>query len=290
MQNIDPLYFLQPAGTIAFSAGLVIYWHRKRHFTRAAFVYSLFAYAGVIAIKIVVQVLTYNAFLTRFGNSSPALGAYFGVQTVLFEVGGAFLVAAWAVSRGKLNAKDAEGYGLGLAFWENAGYLGVLGALSLASTYLALASGGLAAQEFYSSLSDTRPDLFYPPSLALPLVGYGLLERVTSLLFHFSWGYLCLLAAFLHKRRYFLLALPMGLVDFFVPFAASLSILVSEAFIFVLGLGSLGLTLLVTRSLRHHDRPAEGLATEFKKAVPDDAPDLTEIMTRAFDDDARSSG
>jgi hypothetical protein len=214
------------------------------------------AYAGAIAVKVAVQVLTYTTFLARFGDNPAALGAYFGIQTVLLEVGGAFLVATWAVSRGKLSTKDAEGYGLGLAFWENAGYLGVLGLFTLVSIYLTLAISPIS-QQVYSSLISTRPDLFYPPSQALPLVGYGLLERVTSLLFHVSWGYLCLIAASMHKRMYFLLALPMGLVDFFLPFVGILGVLEFESLLFVLGLGSLALTLLVTRSLRHRSGPAE---------------------------------
>jgi hypothetical protein len=252
MQNIDPLYFLQPIVTIAFSAGLVIYWNRKRTFTGAVFTLSLLAYAGAIAAKIVLQTFTYAPFLARYGSNLPALGVYFGLQTVFFEVGGAYVVSVWAVSRGRLNAKDAEGYGLGLAFWENVGYLGVLGLLTLSSIYLTLASGGSTAEEFYSSLVKARPDLFYPAAQALVLVGYGVLERVASLLFHFSWGYLCLLAVCLRSRRYFLLALPMGLVDFFVPFAASLGILVSESLVLVLGLGCLGLAWLVTKGSRKY--------------------------------------
>ena len=116
MQNIDALYFLQPILTVAFSAGLVIYWNRKRSFTRAALVLSLLAYAGAIAAKIILQTLTYSGFVSRVGNNPVALGGYFGVQTVFFEVGGAYLVAAWAVSRKKLDSKDAESYGLGLGF------------------------------------------------------------------------------------------------------------------------------------------------------------------------------
>jgi hypothetical protein len=81
--------------------------------------------AGAIAVKVALQALTYPAFQARFGDSRTALGAYLGVQTVLFEVGGAFLISAWAVSRCKLNGEDAEGYGLGLAFWENAGRIGM---------------------------------------------------------------------------------------------------------------------------------------------------------------------
>ena len=108
MQNIDALYFLQPIVTIAFSAGLVIYWNRKRSFTRAALVLSLLAYAGAIAVKIILQTLTYSEFVSRVGNNPVALGAYFGVQTVFFEVGGAYLVAVWAVSRGTLRAMGLD--------------------------------------------------------------------------------------------------------------------------------------------------------------------------------------
>jgi len=249
MQNIDALYFLQPIVTIAFSAGLVIYWNRKRSFTRAALVLSLLAYAGAIAVKIILQTLTYSGFVSRVGNNPVALGAYFGVQTVFFEVGGAYLVAVWAVSRRRLNPRDAESYGLGLAFWENAGYVGTLGTLTLLSIYAALAIGGPTAEEVYSILVVARPDLFYPAMQALTLVGYALLERVSSLLFHFSWGYLCLLAACTARKRYLLLALPMGLVDFSVPFAGILGTVAFEVLIFLLGLGCLGLVLLATKDL-----------------------------------------
>ena len=118
------------------------------------------------------------------------------------------------------------------------------------SIYLTLALGGPTGQGVYSALVATRPDLFYPPVQALPLIGFGLLERVTSLLFHVSWGYLCLNAALLHKRTYLLLALPMGLVDFFVPFAPVFGLPLFEAFIFALALGSVAVTLLATRNLR----------------------------------------
>jgi hypothetical protein len=250
MQNINPLYFLQPVITIAFSVGLVIYWRLKRSFTRGVLVQSLVAYAGAIAAKIVFQYSTFGAFLASFGDSSTALGVYFGVQTVFFEVGGAYLVAAWAFSRGKLGSNDAEGYGIGLALWENAGYLGILGLVNLLSVYLTLAFGGPGTQEFYSTLVQTQPALFNPASQVLPLVGYGLLERVTSLLFHFSWGYLSLLAVCLRDRRYLLVALPMGMLDFFVPFAGSLGLLVFELTIFALGLSALAVTWLVTKNSR----------------------------------------
>ena len=250
MQNIDSLYFLQPIVTIAFSSGLIIYWFLRRRFTIAVFLYSLIAYAGAIACKVVLQVLTFNTVLAGFRGDLVLLGIYFAIQTVFFEVGGAYLVALWGVSRVNLNSKDAEAYGLGLAFWENAGYLGVLGLFGLVSIYLTLNSGSAISQELYSNLINSRPNLFYPPSQALPLIGFSLLERVTSLLFHFSWGYLCLLGAALHKRRYFLFALPMGLLDFFVPFAGYLGVPIFELLIYVLGLCNLGVTLFITKRLR----------------------------------------
>jgi len=250
MQNIDVVYFLQPLATIAFSAGLVIYWHLKRRFTGQVFLWSLFAYGGAIVCKVILQALTFNAVMAGFHGDLSILGAYFGLQTVIFEVGGAYLVAKLAISRSKLVASDAEAYGVGLAFWENAGYLGVLGMFSLLSIYLTLSAGSVSSLELYSNLITSRPALFYSPSQALPLIGFSLIERVTSLLFHCCWGYLCLLSAFTRNRRYFLIALPMGLLDFFVPFANYLGIPIFELFIYALGLGTLGVTLYVTKEAR----------------------------------------
>ncbi|MGD0424371.1 MAG: YhfC family glutamic-type intramembrane protease [Candidatus Bathyarchaeia archaeon] len=250
MQNIDALYLLQPVVTIAFSAGLVIHWHLKRRFTALALLCSLLAYGGAIACKVIFQAITFNALMVGFHGDLSILGTYFGIQTVVFEVGGAYLVAKLAVSRGKLEAGDAAAYGLGLAFWENAGYLGVLGIFSLLSIYLTFSAGTISSLELYSNLITNRPTLFYPPLQALPLIGFSILERVSSLLFHFCWGYLCLLSASTHNRRYFLLALPMGLLDFFVPFANYFGIPFFELFIYVLGLSTLGLTLFITKEAR----------------------------------------
>lgn len=131
--EIDPIYFVSPLSVIAFSSGLVIYWHLKRKLTVWTFLYSLTAYAGAIALKYAVQIPTIEAFESAAGSNPFALGFYYGSQTALFEVGGAFLLALIAVSRGKFTADDAEGYGFGLAFWENA----ILFAIPLLIAYIA---------------------------------------------------------------------------------------------------------------------------------------------------------
>jgi hypothetical protein len=251
LQNIDPVNFLQPAATVAFSFGLVIYWRYKRRFTKAVPLYSLLAYAGAIALKVVLQSLTARQVSSGFHGDPVVLGAYVGIQTVVFEVGGAFLVATLAVSRGHFNAKDAEGYGLGLALWENGVLLGIFGLVNLTTYYLMLRSNSPAAESLYSTLLASQPILFSPPGQALFANVLGILERVSSLLVHFSWGYLCLISAFFRKRKYFLLALPMGLIDFFVPFASRMNIVTFEFLIFGFGLVCLVLSLgLARREIR----------------------------------------
>jgi uncharacterized membrane protein YhfC len=211
---------------------------------------SLIAYAGAILVKVIAQALTVGPFTSAVGGNAAYLGLYYGLQTVFFEVGGAYLVACYAFSKGKIRAEDAEGYGIGLAFWEN----GVLVGGSLLLNYVIydvlLFGGGTVAQQFYTSLSQIAPSLFNPPSGALPLVGFAILERVSSLLSHFSWGLLCVLAVTLRKKIYLWLALPMGLVDFLVPFAGQLGLPAFEALNFVLSLASLGVALGTTIRVR----------------------------------------
>ena len=185
-----------------------------------------------------------------FHGDPSILGAYFGLQTVIFEIGGAYLVAVLAISRGKLNVKDSAAYGIGLAFWENAGYLGSLGIFNLLSIYLTLSLGTISSLELYTNLITNRPALFYSSSQALPLIAFSILERVTSLIFHFCWGYLCLLSASTHKYRYFIAALPMGLLDFFIPYVTYLGVPLFESFIYVLALATLALTMFITRRER----------------------------------------
>ena len=116
MQNIDPVFILQPVVGIVVCTLLLVYWHGRRGFELVVLAYSFAAYAVAIAMKYAVQLPTIDAVASYFGQQSVGLGIYYGAQTVFFEVGMAYLVARYSVKKGKLGAKDAEGYGAGLAF------------------------------------------------------------------------------------------------------------------------------------------------------------------------------
>ena len=187
-----------------------------------------------------------------------------------FEVGGAFLIASYTVRRGHFKARDAEGYGLGLALWENGLYIGALTLIDYIIYYAILSSGSSSgiAQTLYSALSKDAPALFYPSSGALPLVGYAILERVTSLLGHFSWGLLCVLAAVYRKKIYFLIALPMGfLIDFFVPFSGSLGLGLNELILFVISLASLAVALRVYRGTQKENETGQASSPKEARAA-----------------------
>jgi hypothetical protein len=234
MQNIDPLFILQPVIVIIICTALLLYWYRKRRFHWLVLVYSLVAYSVAIALKYAVQIPTLSAVTAYFGSGSVGLGVYYGLQTVLFEVGLAYVVAWYVISHGLLEKKDAEAYGSALAFWENAGLLGILSLINLVAYWSILSSNTPLAQTVYSQLNANSPGLFAPAQEALQSVALGTLERVSSIMIHFAWGYLCFMALILHKRRLFLIALPMGFVDFLVPFAPSMGLAVFEAVVFAL--------------------------------------------------------
>ncbi len=267
MQNIDPVYFLIPIIIIGFSVGLVLYWHFRRRLTGRILLYALVAYAGAIILKYAVQIPTINAFSSAVGQNPAALGLYYGIQTSAFEVGGAYVVARFALRMNQLRAEDAAGYGISLAFWENGVLLGIIsGATSLINltTYYAILSSGSnsLSQTVYNALVKAAPGLFNPPSQTLPDVGFAILERISSLLAHFSWGYLVVLSAVFRRKLYLAVALPMGFIDFSVPFASYLGIAFYEFLIFGVSIVFLILALTVTRSelTRKRNEP-QGSAT-----------------------------
>ncbi len=245
MQNIDPVFILQPVIVIIIASALLVYWYSKRRFNPMLLVYSLVAYAVAIALKYAVQSIPTNIVL-----NNVELGVYYGLQTVIFEVGLAYLVAWYAVSHGKLEKKDAEAYGAGLAFWENAVLLGIIPLISLVAYYSILSANTPLAQTLYDQLNKNAPGYFAPVSQALGAVAYGILERISSILFHSAWGYLCFAAVYLRKKRLFLIALPMGFVDFLVPFAQSWGTPIFEAVVFALSVLSVLAAWYATKQFR----------------------------------------
>jgi hypothetical protein len=246
MQNINLLVAIQPIIVIIICSALIIYWYRKRHFRWTALIFSLAAYGGAIGLKYAVQLPTIN----MVKDAGPSvLGVYYGVQTMVFEVGLAFLVALIALRYREMSEKDSEGYASGLAFWENAGLLGILSFINLIAYFSILSNDSSLAQQLYDQLSTSAPQLFATNQEVLGLVAIGIFERISSIMIHFAWGYLCFMAARHGKMRLFLIALPMGLIDFFVPFASSSPILF-EILFFGLALASVVVAWYITRGLR----------------------------------------
>jgi uncharacterized membrane protein YhfC len=246
MQNINLLVALQPVIVIIICSALIIYWYRKRRFRWTALIFSLAAYGGAIGLKYAVQLPTIN--LVK--DAGPAvLGVYYGVQTVVFEVGLAFLVALIALRYREMSEKDSEGYASGLAFWENAGLLGILSLINFIAYFSILSNDSSLAQQLYNQLNTSAPQLFASNQEVFGLIAIGVFERISSIIVHFAWGYLCFMAAYHRKMRLFLIALPMGLIDFFVPFASSSPILFEFLF-FGLALASAVIAWFTTRDLR----------------------------------------
>jgi hypothetical protein len=233
MQNIDLIYAAGPAIITAVCLFLLVFWRSKRRLSRNALLYSLIAYSSAIAIKYIVQLLSFNAYNSLAGHNTVALGFYYGIQTAFLEGGIAILVAKFATGNGRLNSDDAEGYGLGLAFWENGVLLGIISLLVYFAYYTILSSGLQQAQTVYQILIAKQPELFYPLSKAIPLVAYSVLERTSSIMAHFSWGLLAIFAVIYRKRLFVPLIFISGfMMDFLVPFSNILSFEVEELLAF----------------------------------------------------------
>jgi hypothetical protein len=229
MQNINLIYASGPAVITALCLFLLFFWHYRRRLTRNALLYSLMAYASAIAIKYIFQLISFNAYNSLVDHSPAALGFYYGIQTALLEGGIAVLVAGYAMGKGKLDIKDAEGYGLGLAFWENGLLLGVFSLLNYIAYYAILSSNLQQAQTIYDMLIAKQPELFYSSAKAIPIVAYSVLERISSIMVHFSWGLLAIFAVTYGKKRFIPLLFISGfLMDFLVPFSNILGLQVEE--------------------------------------------------------------
>lgn len=248
--EIDLVYVLQPAVVIAMTAALLLYMRKRGGMSLPVLAYSLAAYAIAILVKYIFQHYTAAAIIS---SGNPYLeGLYYGLQTSILEVGLAYLFARYAISRKRMTAGQGFGYGAGLAFWENGILLGVISLVNLIGIYAALQPGVLNATAYQATvdaISRSEPALFYPIAQALQSIGLGILERVSSILIHVAWGYLVFAAAIYRKRRYLAMALPMGLVDFFVPFAGVLGVATFEVLVFAISIISLAVALAAAMTI-----------------------------------------
>ena len=79
MQNIDPIFILEPVITIIIATGFLLHWYFKRRFHPMVIVYSLIAYAVAITLKYAVQIPTINIIINAFGQRR-VLGVYYGYK------------------------------------------------------------------------------------------------------------------------------------------------------------------------------------------------------------------
>lgn len=225
LNELDLLYLAQPLIIIAATTVLLVHYYWERALTSAVMGLSCLAYFTAIAGKVVFQ-------LTVGVPSYPILeGLYFGLQTSILEVGLAYVVAAYAISKAQILIEQAPAYGAALAFWENGVLLGVL---AIPGLVFVISTGGSGLPS--GSLGQV-----------VGLVALGTLERVSSILVHFSWGILVVAAAVSKRAKFLLAALPMGLIDSLVPFAGAISLAEFEAIVFALSALCFAVTYIMTR-------------------------------------------
>jgi hypothetical protein len=124
-----------------------------------------------------------------------------------------------------------------------------LSLINLVAYWSILQTNTSLAQTLYNQLNTNATDLFAPASQAFGTVAIGTIERISSIMFHFAWGYLCVMAAVYSKKRLFLIALPMGFVDFLVPFAAQGNIILFEGVVFALAVLSVFVAWYATKQV-----------------------------------------
>ena len=232
MNDFDPVVFLSPVLAIIASILLLLIIRKKSNLRAVVIVFALISYAAAIALKEIVQYFSLIFIYNHFGKMSILTGLYFGIQTSIFEVIGAYLIALLVARKALISERDADAYGGSLAFWENAVLLGALPLFSLLVDYFLIASGSALGSLVYGELKASDPGLFYSPLSVLPDVLLGALERLSSILAHYSWGFLTLSAVVLKKKKLLYIAIPMGLIDALVPFEPLMGIDLFEGVVF----------------------------------------------------------
>jgi len=257
LQDIDPILLLQPALSFVIATAILLYWWRTRSFRAVALFLGAGSYFIAIAAKEVINVTEYGDMVSTFGAQSVPVALLLGLETVLLEVGLAYLFAVYGAKTRGMKVSDAVPYGIGLAFWENGVLVGVLSVFNLGVVYLILLSSSPLAATVYQQLQSSSPGLFLPPVSLLPGILLGTLERVSSEMAHVAWGILVALSAVSGKKKYLAFALPMGLLDALVPFA-SYNIYVFEGGVFLL---SAGFLFVAAKSLSTESRAMKVAAT-----------------------------
>jgi hypothetical protein len=225
MNSIDLVYLAQPLAIVAATSLLLVRYYRARLLSVDVIEFSALAYFLAIVGKVFFQLAVAPP------ASLAGQGLYYGLQTVFLEVGLAYVFVRYAVEHGLIRVDQAPAYGAGLAFWENGVLLGLLALPGLVAEISAGGSGLPSGSVVH----------------VVAWVALGTLERVSSVLLHFSWGILVVVAAASNRVKFLLAALPMGLVDFLVPFAPSLPLWEFETAVFALALAGLTVTYLLTR-------------------------------------------
>jgi hypothetical protein len=238
LQDIDPILLLEPTLSFAIATAILLYWWRTRSFKGVMLLLGAGAYFIAIAVKTVLNVTAYVTLVNAFGEQSFPVALLLGLETVLLEVGLAYLFAVYGARSRGVKVSDAVPYGIGLAFWENGVFVGLLTLFNLGLVYLILLSPSTIATTVYQQLQSASPSLFLPPASLLPGVLIGTLERVSSDMAHIAWGVLAVLSAVSGRKKYLAMALPMGLLDALVPFA-SYNVYVFEGGVFLLSAGFL---------------------------------------------------
>jgi hypothetical protein len=136
------------------------------------------AYISAIIGKAVIQVSFLSFFLT------PQIPTYiaYGILTTIFEPGLAYLFSRFI----KENPKT---YGIGLAFWENVIFEGLL---ELPNAFIATTTTVLS--------------LSY-------IVAIKIMDRTSSLLIHYSWGVSAYYSFWRKELKYIISMAPLGMVD-----------------------------------------------------------------------------
>lgn len=222
--------------------------YRRKGLTAAVFFLAALSYFSAIAAKSILQYFTFPLMENLFGYTSIPTALYLGAQTAVFEIFGAYLVARhWKVH---IRQKNAEVYGLSLAFMENAILVGGIALINLTASYLVIAFGQASlAQYVHDQLMASSPGLFYGTFSALPIIGYSVLERISSLIVHYSWGFLAVTSVSTGKLRYFLLALPFGFVDSLVPYSSAMGVPLFEATVFAISIIALAIALAARKKV-----------------------------------------